>query len=134
MERVLAERLALGQRYADKGMVEDAIRVFDKAQKIDNNAQIHFQLGCLYADKKQDLAAAEAEFQKVFELDPRHADAMKRLINVLIARDQAGQAVAVLNKLLEVAPENGHQDQLLVDYESASRLRRKTCRPALRWA
>lgn len=118
-ERVLQERLALGQLYAERSMAEEAIRVYERALAIDeNNVEVHYQLGMLYMDARQDLAAAETTFQRVFELDPGHTEAMKRLIAVLMGRDETTRAVAVLNRLIEVAPENRQlREQFLTEYQ-----------------
>ena len=115
-----ASRISLGQAYTARGQADEALRVYEKALMIDeNNADVHFQMGNLHAEVRRDLAAAEAAYMRVAELNPQHLDAMKKLVSVLMQKDEPARAVAVLNNLIEVAPETKPlREQFLAEHQA----------------
>jgi tetratricopeptide (TPR) repeat protein len=118
-ERALEERIGLAHMHVARNAPEDALRVYQKAVSLDDrNAQVQYEMGVLYADYLNDPAAAEQRFMRVQLLDPRHKDAMRRLVQLQLQLGKAPEAVARLSDLIRLAPENASvRDDLVVAYE-----------------
>ena len=72
-----------GRQYALEGMVDEAIMEFKEAERADPQSEhVHFALGILYA-KKGIVEEAVKELEKTLQINPKNADARKRLRQIL---------------------------------------------------
>lgn len=115
----LEGRVRLARLHARRGSAEDALKVFQKALSVDDrNAELHFEMGLLYADQLNDPAAAEQHLLKVRALDPSHRGAMARLVGLQLAMGKAHEAIPLLADLIHLDPESASvRDMLLTDYQ-----------------
>lgn len=83
---------------AQSGKSDEALAVYaDLAAKNPNVHQIPFNMGLLYAGKK-DWANAEASYKKALELKPDYADALTNLSAVYVNTGRAAEANELLAK------------------------------------
>lgn len=152
----LANRLALADTLFAHGDFDEAAALCEDALGRDASfTQAHFGLA-LCRQRQGDLAAAEAGFRKVVELDRRHDDfgAWLELVEVLKERDRCDEAIGELRKLVAASPrmlhsvvlarhlrDAGHGDEAartleaaLRDHRHAQRHEKRLASPYLREA
>ena len=106
-----ATYLQLAQIY-DKGKkFDDEAKAIDQAEKVaqskDEKINVWFQRGAML-EKMNKVEPAEAEFRKVLDLDPTHAEALNYLGYMLADRNmKLNEALQLVNKALDEDPNNG---------------------------
>ncbi len=117
-ERALEERLSLARSHVARGASDDALKVYQKALSLDDrNAQVHYEMGVLYADQLGDPASAEQRFARVAQLEPKHVEAMRRLVRLGLALNRPTEAVQRLSELIRLVPENvSIREELVAEY------------------
>ncbi|MBM3463771.1 MAG: tetratricopeptide repeat protein [Armatimonadetes bacterium] len=119
-DAALRERLNLAQVYLAKGARDEALKVYQKALTLDeNNSEVHYQLGLMFADHLGDPAEAENRFLKVKELEPTHNEAMTRLVHLQLKLNKPREAITTLNDLIKIDSGNAAiRDTILADYKA----------------
>jgi len=96
----------LGNAYAEKGMIDDAIDAYKKVISIEpENARAHYSLGTLYSKKGMYTDAAD-EFWMAVEIDPDMSEAHYNLGIAYAKKGDMENAVQRLRKAIEINPDN----------------------------
>ena len=99
------EQYDLGMRYLSEGNYQEAILAFTAAIEIDSNrAEAYVGRGDAYVasgETEENLAAAQADYERAIELDPTIPEAWLGLADVYIRRGDYDQALEVLREALE---------------------------------
>src|SRR5207244_2116409 len=103
--------LALAQIYEKGKNFAEMEKALNQAEKLaENNQQkefIYFQRGAMY-EKTKKYAAAEAEFRKVLDINPKSANALNYLGYMLADRNvRLDEAQDLIRKAVEIEPDNG---------------------------
>ena len=72
----------------------------------------HNEMGLLFWDLKS-FFFADASFQKAYQLDQQYVGALNNLTTSSMMFKQYDQAIAYLNRLLEINPDDDNAQQLL---------------------
>ena len=95
----------LGLLHADEGRPSDAAAAFDRAARLDpTNASYWTNLGNARRELG-DLTAAEAAYRRGLDADANHPDALNGLAVALVQRGVAHEAVPLLTRALQQAPD-----------------------------
>lgn len=95
----------LGNAYAEKGMIDDAIDAYKKVIGIESeNACAHYSLGTLYSKKGMYTDAAD-EFWMAVEIDPDMSEAHYNLGLVYYRQGMFEKAIAEYQAALKLLPE-----------------------------
>ena len=96
----------LGEVFALKGQVDEAIIQFQKALEINPKyAEAHNNLGFALFQKGQ-VDGAIDEFQKALEINPKKAETHYNLGTILFQKGQVDEAIAQYSKALEINPDS----------------------------
>jgi tetratricopeptide (TPR) repeat protein len=96
MGEEIQETFARAMEATRAGRLDEGEALYEEIlEKAPNLAEVHFNLGVLYR-KKEDWAAAEAEFKKVIELQPDKSDTYSALAAVYDATGRSDEALDVL--------------------------------------
>ena len=96
----------MGSAYAHFGFTEDAIISFKKVLKINPDlAEAYYNLGNIYAQKKNDQPKAIEHYQKALALSPRHVLAHFSLGNAYLKYDQTEEALLEFKEALRLNPD-----------------------------
>ena len=102
----LKAHLALVDIYEKLKMDKEAADVYEAIAKLaPDNKVVHYNKGVLYYEMKQYDQAAKA-FSMVLKLDNKDIDAREYLVEVYRQEKKPRQALAVLEKLMELRPEH----------------------------
>jgi len=129
------EQYDLGVRYLEEGNYEEAIIAFTAAIEIDpKQAPAYVGRGDAYigsGETEENLAAAQADYEKAIELDETNAEAYLGLSDVHIRRDEYDEALEVLkigyeitnnnriiDRMTEIEGANNTNDEGLTDNET----------------
>ena len=94
----------LALAYQKKGLVDEAVKAFQKAFEIDSNySEAHNNLGTLLKDRG-DLAAAASCFEAAIRINPGFATAYYNLGTVLCDQGHVPEAIAAYKKALSIHP------------------------------
>ncbi len=103
LQKGLDQLIIVAEELSARNEWDGAIKAYKKALTIDNkNADLHYRIGEIFLNQKNNSTEARFEFAKVFELDPTHRKAMEHLIKLYLAVDKPSDAVRVLKKLIEL--------------------------------
>ena len=104
------EQYDLGVRYLSEGNYEEAILAFTAAIEIDpNRAEAYVGRGDAYVasgETEENLAAAQADYEKAIELDETYAEAWLGLADVYIRQGDYDRALEILQEALESTGNN----------------------------
>lgn len=132
-----AEWLVRGDGYFQDGKIQQALRAYDRALRINpDNGAAYAARGAAYFFAG-DYPAAQWDFLKVLEINPYEAEGYSALGSVLAARGYYEDALQVLNAALLLAPDKpevffsrgginfmlGNYDQAVADYSYVLKLR-----------
>ena len=81
-----------------------AIQLEDKPESPD----VHSNYGAYLLNHKSDVDGAENAFRRALEIDPRHANALGNLANVMVRRARPDEADVLYRKALTIAPGQEH--------------------------
>ncbi len=95
----------IGQRYAEQGRTQLAIRVYERALEEHEDAVLHNRLGAVYGRENR-LEQAEQHLRRAIALKPDCADAHANLASVYGRRGQLEDAVEELESALSYDPYN----------------------------
>jgi len=91
--------------YANKGMLDEAIALYQKAIEINPEyAGTYYNLGAVYFSKGM-LDEAAAELEKAIEINPNYVDAYTSLGVVYINKGMFDEADVLWKKAIEINPE-----------------------------
>ncbi len=94
----------LGDALADKGRVDEAIRQFQEALRLDpGDAKTYNNLGAAF-DKKGQIDEAIRQYQKARQLDPDYAEACYNLGTDLVKRGQLDEAIRQFQEAIRLKP------------------------------
>jgi tetratricopeptide (TPR) repeat protein len=96
-------RFNLGGVYADREMMDEALREYQASVAILPSARVYRGLGTIYL-KKRLPEAAIAEFRKAIALDPRDAEAYSNLGYVLLSQGSIEEAITALKTAILLDP------------------------------
>jgi tetratricopeptide (TPR) repeat protein len=97
-------RYAVATRYAQQGDLDHALPIFeDLAKEYPDNPVILYSIGVAHLLRGQ-MDDARAALEKVIEIDPRYINAYLNLASVDEAQDRRADAVAKLQKVMDIAP------------------------------
>lgn len=103
LQKGLDQLIIVAEELSARNEWDGAIKAYKKALTIDNkNADLHYRIGEIFLNQKNNTTEARFEFAKVFELDPTHRKAMEHLIKLYLSVDKPSDAVRVLKKLIEL--------------------------------
>jgi len=95
----------LGNAYAEKGMIDDAIDAYKKVISIEpENARAHYSLGTLYSKKGMYTEAAD-EFWMAVEIDPDMSEVHYNLGLIYYRQGMFEKAIAEYQATLKLLPE-----------------------------
>lgn len=107
----------LGNAYAEKGMIDDAIIAYKKVIGIESeNARAHYSLGTLYSKKGMYTDAAD-EFWMAVEIDPDMSEAHYNLGLVYYRQGVFEKAIAEYQAALKLLPETQKKKRSGVHYK-----------------
>ena len=103
--------IALAEVYEKGKKYPEMEKVLDQAEKLSQSKQdqesIHFKRGSMFERMKK-YAAAEVEFRKVIEINPKSSAALNYLGYMLADRgERLEEAREMIRKALEIEPNNG---------------------------
>jgi len=110
----LVELMALAEVQGERNEWDRAAATLGRALELEpENIPVHFRLGEIYADRKNQLKEALAEFARVHALDPTHKDAVRRLISGYLKDNRPQEAV----RFIQLDEENkALVEEILGDY------------------
>ncbi len=104
----LGGRSLLAVTYLKKGMVDQAVKEYEKiAAAHPNAAKIHYNLGMLYS-QKGDVDKAAAEYEKELAIDASFPAAYNNLGRILFERGDTPKAEKDFKKALKIDPHYVH--------------------------
>ena len=116
------EQYDLGMRYLSEGNYQEAILAFTAAIEIDSNrAEAYVGRGDAYVasgETEENLAAAQADYERAIELDPTIPEAWLGLAGVYIRRGDYDQALEILREALEPTGTNQTIADKIAEMES----------------
>ena len=116
------EQYDLGVRYLADGNYEEAIIAFTAAIKIDSKrAEAYVGRGSAYigcGETAENLAAAQADYEKAIELDGTNAEAYLGLADVYIRQGEYDKAMELLRQALEKLGDDPDISDKLAELES----------------
>jgi tetratricopeptide (TPR) repeat protein len=103
--------ITLAQLYEKAKRYDDMAKAIDEADKLstdkDDTESVAFMRGAMY-EKRKDYDAAEREFRKVLELDPKNASALNYLGYMLADLNvRLPEALEMIRKAVDLDPGNG---------------------------
>lgn len=108
----------LGMAYGDTGHMNEALRAFEQAVKINpDNAENYFGLGLTAQAAGQQQRAVQA-FGRAVTIDPRHWDAHLALVHIYLDQSRWADARLHLEIVQQGAPDNEELHELLQLLES----------------
>ena len=113
-------RLLFAETLARQGKLRPAEEQLLIAKQLTpNESGIHVNLGQIYAAEKK-WPDAQKEFGLALDLNPHNITALERLTSLLMARNQAAQALARVQQFVAANPTdaNGHVIQGAVNFQS----------------
>ncbi len=138
-------RAKVGDQYAEAGMIDDAVREFSAARRLDpSHADYSNQLGVLFRKSGQNGKAIEA-FRTALAQKPKESAYAYNLANALSAVGKTDEAVAnyklalksasnpaeVLNNLGQAYRQKGDSEQAITAFSEAIRIKPKYLAPRL---
>ena len=118
------EQYDLGMRYLSEGNYQEAILAFTAAIEIDSNrAEAYVGRGDAYVasgETEENLAAAQADYERAIELDPTIPEAWLGLADVYIRRGDYDQALEILQEGLEQTGNNSAIADKIAEIESGN--------------
>ena len=116
------EQYDLGVRYLSDGNYEEAIIAFTAAIEIDpKRAEAYVGRGSAYigcGETAENLAAAQADYEKAIELDGTNAEAYLGLADVYIRQGEYDKAMELLRQALEKLGDDPDISDKLAELES----------------
>ena len=116
------EQYDLGVRYLSEGNYEEAIIAFTAAIKIDSKrAEAYVGRGSAYigcGETAENLAAAQADYEKAIELDGTNAEAYLGLADVYIRQGEYDKAMELLRQAMEKLGDDPDISDKLAELES----------------
>ncbi|MFP4497505.1 MAG: tetratricopeptide repeat protein [Vulcanimicrobiota bacterium] len=125
---VLAEKFDKGleqlkivaETLVEKEDWDDAIKMYRKALTIDeNNPELHFRIGKIYLEHKNNVTEARYEFDKVYSIDSSHKQAMEHLVKLYLQEERPSKAISILLELIQ--KDDSYEDlkkNIIDDYKS----------------
>jgi len=105
--------LTLARAYHKSRQLQKALKYYRASLQINPDQPVaHNEMGLLFWDMKS-FYFADAAFQKAYQLDNQYVDALNNLVSSSMLFKQYDQAIAYLNRLLEINPEDDNAHQLL---------------------
>ena len=96
----------LGNILSQKGRLDEALAIFQKALEIDpDDGKVHYNLGGALLQKGK-VDEAIAHFQKAIEIDPHNPAAQDDLGSALLQKGEIDEAIVHFQKSLEINPDN----------------------------
>ncbi len=96
----------IATKLARSGSVDKALPIFDRlVQKYPDDVSIRYSLGLSYFFLRR-MDDAFAEFEKVIELNPKHANAYMNLASIYESRGEISQAIESLETVVSFDPES----------------------------
>ena len=106
--------LTLARAYHKSHQLQKALKYYRVSLRINPNQPVaHNEMGMLFWDMKS-FYFADAAFQKAYQLDNQNVGALNNLATSSMMFKQYDQAIAYLNRLLEINPEDDNAYQLRV--------------------
>lgn len=126
LQGALDELIGFARFQAQRGALDEAMKLYQRALTINGHlAQVHLEMGLLYADVLSDPASAEAHLKQVLAIDPAHRGALERLVALQLSLDKAQEAVPLLTALVNLDPAHeAMREGLIAEY-----LRRTEAQP-----
>jgi tetratricopeptide (TPR) repeat protein len=111
---VASWHLNLARAYHKSHQLQKALKYYRISLRINPNQPVaHNEMGMLFWDLKS-FYFADAAFQKAYQLDNQYVDALNNLTTSSMMFKQYDQAIAYLDHLLEINPEDDNAQQLRV--------------------
>jgi protein O-mannosyl-transferase len=105
--------LTLARAYHKSRQLQKALKYYRASLQINPDQPVaHNEMGLLFWDMKS-FYFADAAFQKAYQLDNQYVGALNNLVSSSMLFKQYDQAIAYLNRLLEINPEDDNAHQLL---------------------
>jgi tetratricopeptide (TPR) repeat protein len=105
--------LTLARAYHKSRYFQKALKYYRASLQINPDQPVaHNEMGLLFWDMKS-FYFADAAFQKAYQLDNQYVAALNNLVSSSLLFKHYDQAIAYLNRLLEINPEDGNAQQLL---------------------
>ncbi len=98
--------LKLGNVYLNSGMLDDALKEYEKSLKIQpNNARVHYALGNIY-QKKGEIDKAEKAYEKAIGISPKYLKAHESLARLYEERGEQEKAIRAVKEAVKISPKN----------------------------
>jgi tetratricopeptide (TPR) repeat protein len=120
-DSAMDEWLAVAQLHSRRESWELAVRAYQNLLEMDpGRGEVYYQLARIYMEKLQNPTGALHAFEKVYELEPGHVEAMSRFVRMLLRMGKADMAARVLKTLEKANPEEGAKVRtaILTDFRS----------------
>jgi tetratricopeptide (TPR) repeat protein len=109
----LQKELGKAAEALQSNKLEEAQRHLDAAYRLaPGNPEVNYIRGLL-ADRKGNLAAAQASWEKTLSLDPKHGLTMQALATIMARKGDYASAQEYLERALELEPNSWHAHELL---------------------
>jgi len=105
--------LTLARAYHKSRQLQKALKYYRASLWVNPDQPVaHNEMGMVFWDRKS-FFFADASFQKAYQLDQQYVGALNNLTTSSMMFKQYDQAIAYLNRLLEINPDDDNAQQLL---------------------
>jgi len=119
-QKALEQLMIVAEEQEKKEEWDAAIKTYKKALTIDEkNADIHYRIGTIFLEHKNNITEARYEFDKVVQIDPTHRKALEHLVDLYLKEDKPAKAVGVLKQLIELDESYSSLKDKIIDHYKA---------------
>ena len=98
--------LKLGNVYLNSGMVDNALKEYEKALKTHpDNPRVHYALGNVYQENGE-IDKAEKSYKRAVEISPQYLKAHEGLAQIYEKKGEKEKVIAAVKEAVKISPKN----------------------------